>query len=73
VGTAFIAAAVSIATKGQAPLAAILLGAMFFSWVIIVHAPRVAVHLRNGNEWTSAFIALAMCGGAWIVAGTNSK
>ena len=73
VGTAFIAAAVSIATKGQARLAAILLGAMFLSWVIIVHAPRVAVHLRNGNEWTSAFIALAMCGGAWIVAGTNSK
>ena len=73
VGTAFIAAAVSIATKGQARLAAILLGAMFLSWVIIVHAPRVAAHLRNGNEWTSAFIALAMCGGAWIVAGSQLK
>ncbi|HWF90957.1 MAG TPA: hypothetical protein VN684_01675 [Terriglobales bacterium] len=73
VGTAFIAAAVSIATKGQARLAAILLGAMFLSWVIIVHAPRVAAHLRNGNEWTSAFIALAMCGGAWIVAGSGSQ
>lgn len=73
VGTAFIAAAVSISTKGQARLAAILLGVMFLSWVIIVHAPRVAAHLRNGNEWTSAFIALAMAGGAWIVAGASSK
>ena len=73
VGTAFIAAAVSIATKGQARLATILLGTMFLSWVIILHAPRVAAHLRNGNEWTSAFIALAMCGGAWIVEGASSK
>ena len=73
VGTAFIAAAVSISTKGQARLAAILLGVMFLSWVVIVHAPRVAAHLRNGNEWTSAFIALAMAGGAWIVAEASSK
>jgi uncharacterized membrane protein len=73
VGTAFIAAAVSISTKGQARLAAILLGSVFLSWVIIVHAPRVAAHLTNGNEWTSAFIALAMCGGAWLVAGAVSK
>jgi uncharacterized membrane protein len=73
IGVAFIAAAVSIATKGQARLAASLLGAMFSLWVLIVHAPRVAAHLRNGNEWTSLFIALAMSGGAWLVAGTLSN
>jgi uncharacterized membrane protein len=69
IGAAFIAAAVSISTKGQGHLAAILLGIMFFLWVIVLHAPRVFAHLQNGNEWTSAFIALAMSGGAWIIAG----
>ncbi len=69
VGAAFMAAAISIATNGQGRLAATLLGVMFLLWVIVLHAPRVAMHLRDGNEWTSALIALAMSGGAWVVAG----
>ena len=68
VGAAFLAAAVSIATKGQGHLAATLLGVMFLLWVIILHAPRVIAHFHDGKEWTSAFIALAMSGGAWIIA-----
>jgi uncharacterized membrane protein YphA (DoxX/SURF4 family) len=71
VGAAFIAAAVSIATMGQARLAARLLGVMFLTWFIIVHAPRVVTHLHNGNEWTSMFIALAMSGGAWLLAASS--
>lgn len=73
VGAAFIAAAVSIATLGQAQLASTLLGIMFLLWVIVLHAPRVAAHLGSGKEWTSAFVALAMSGGAWIIAATVSK
>jgi uncharacterized membrane protein len=72
VGVAFIAVAVCIATKGQARLAAILLGVMFLLWVIILHGPRVIAHLHDGKEWTSLFVALAMSGGAWILAGTAS-
>ena len=70
VGGAFIAASVSIASKVKGPLAATLLGTMFFLWVIFLHAPRVAAAPHNGKEWTSAFVALAMCGGALIVART---
>jgi uncharacterized membrane protein len=70
VGIAFIAATLSILTNIKARLAATLLGLMFFTWVLIVHLPRVAAAPHNGNEWTSAFVALAMCGGAWIVAAT---
>lgn len=73
VGAAFIAASLSILSKVQAHLAAILLGTMFFLWVFIEHAPRVAADRHNGNEWTSLFVALAMCAGAWMVAGTVSK
>jgi uncharacterized membrane protein len=69
VGVAFIAAALSIATKIYGRLAATLLGTMFLLWVIVLHAPRVLHSPRNGNEWTSAAIALAMSGAAFSVAG----
>ena len=73
VGVAFIATALSILSRVQTHIAAILLGTMFFLWVFILHAPRVAASPHNGDEWTSLFVALAMCGGAWMVAGTVSK
>ena len=69
VGVAFIAAALAIVSGKLAPLAATLLGIMFFLWVVILHAPRVVAALHNANEWTSLWVALAMSGGAWIVAG----
>jgi uncharacterized membrane protein len=69
-GIAFIAATLSIIANIKARLAATLLGVMFFTWVFILHFPRVASALHNGNEWTSLFVALAMSGGAWIVAAT---
>ena len=50
-----------------------LLGLMFFLWVVILHAPRVAASPHNGNEWTSAFVALAMSGSALLVAGTLAR
>ena len=69
IGVAFLATALSLLSNIQARLAAILLGIMFFSWVFILHLPRVLAASTNGNEWTSMFVALAMSGGAWIVAG----
>jgi hypothetical protein len=41
-----------------------------FLWVVTLHAPRVAAALHNGNEWISLFVALAMSGGAFLVAGS---
>jgi hypothetical protein len=73
VGVAFYAAAISIATTIQGRLGAGLLGVMFFLWVLIVHLPRVVAALHNQNEWTSLFVALAMCAAAWIVAGTGHR
>jgi uncharacterized membrane protein len=69
VGAAFIAAALSLATKIQGRLAALLLGLMFLLWVVLLHTPRIIASLHNGNEWTSGMIALAMCGGAFVLAG----
>lgn len=70
VGIAFFFACVSIITKVKVRLAAALLGIMFGTWVLIVHAPRVANHLHNRPEWTSLFICVAMCGGAWLATGS---
>jgi uncharacterized membrane protein YphA (DoxX/SURF4 family) len=69
VGIAFLASALAIMTGRLASLAATLLGVMFFLWVLILHAPRVAAALHNENEWTSLFVALAMSGGAFVIAG----
>jgi uncharacterized membrane protein len=67
-GAAFIAAGVSIATNWMARWAAALLGTMFLLWFLLLHAPRVVTLPRSHdpNEWSSAFIALGMCGGSWI-------
>jgi uncharacterized membrane protein len=72
VGVAFIATCLAIVSGKLARLAATLLGTMFFLWVVVLHAPRVAAALHNGNEWTSMFVALAMSGGAFVIAGTPS-
>src|SRR5229473_2673923 len=64
VGIAFFAAALAIIFRTGAILATSLLGLMFFLWVVLLHLPRVAASPHNGNEWTSAFVALAMSGSA---------
>ena len=73
IGVLFIATTLSILSGIKARLAATLLGFMFFIWVFILHLPRVLAASTNGNEWTSLFVAMAMSGGAWIIAGTLAK
>src|SRR5438094_598227 len=68
VGVAFFAAAAGILCKLMARPAATMLGVMFFLFVVLLHIPRIVGNAGNGNEWTSGFVALAMCGGAWILA-----
>ena len=68
-GSAFIAAGACIALKILGRLAATALGLMFFLWVITLHAPRVYHSLQNGDEWSSLFVALAMAGGSFVIAG----
>ena len=73
VGVAFIAAAIGAVVPKMTRPAGILLGILFFLFVVTLHIPRIAAHSRDGNEWTSGFVALAMCGGAWILAGATSS
>jgi hypothetical protein len=41
---------------------------MFFLFVVLLHIPRIIGSSSDGNEWTSGVVALAMCGGAWVLA-----
>jgi uncharacterized membrane protein YphA (DoxX/SURF4 family) len=66
-GVALIAAGISIVTGFQARLAAILLGVMFLLWVVVLHVPRVTTNPHNGDEWSSLFVAIAMCGSCFII------
>ena len=64
----FIAAGVSVVSRKYLRLSGVMLGLMFFLWVVLVHAPRIARSPHNGNEWNSGFVCLAMSGCTFILA-----
>jgi uncharacterized membrane protein len=69
-GTALLGSGVAITLNIGRQLMATLLGTMIFIWVIILHIPKaIAEHLTNmGSEVTSALIALAYSGIAFVIA-----
>jgi uncharacterized membrane protein len=72
-GAGFIAAGISIVIRKLDQWGAFWLGTMFLLWFLLLHAPRVLIAFRAHDpnspaEWSSAFIALGMSGGSWIVA-----
>jgi uncharacterized membrane protein len=69
-GAGFVVAGVCILVKRLDDLASFWLGVMFLLWFLLLHTPRILSYPRSHNpaEWSSALIALAMCGGSWICA-----
>jgi len=74
-GAALLASGIAMILKIKVELAATLLGAMIFTWFIILHIPRVIVSpvAYLGSEIASAFIALAYSGIAFVIAGASKK
>lgn len=74
-GTALIGSGLAIIFKIRAGLAATLLGTMIFTWFIILHIPRVIASPTAyiGSEITSASIALAYSGIAFVIAGITKR
>jgi len=74
-GAGFIAAGICIALGWMDRWAGFFLGLMFMLWFFLLHLPRVlsAARMNNPNEWSSAFIALAIWGGAWICAARRNE
>jgi uncharacterized membrane protein len=74
-GTALLGSGIAILLKIKTGLAAFLLGAMILIWVIILHIPKsvAAPATDQGGEVSSAFLALAYCGIAFAIAGSEKK
>ncbi|HWA35623.1 MAG TPA: hypothetical protein VG737_15885 [Cyclobacteriaceae bacterium] len=74
-GVALLGSGVSIIFKIQTGLIAFLLGAMVFIWFVILHIPRTIVSPIPylGSEITSAMLALAYSGIAFVIAGKSGK
>ncbi len=69
-GVIFIASGVTIGAKWMDFWGGFFLGLMFLLWFLLLHAPRIMTNSGSHKpaEWSSAFIALAIGGGSWIVA-----
>jgi uncharacterized membrane protein len=78
-GAAFIAAGLSIGLNYWQRPGAAGIGLMFAIWVVTLHLPRVlglyGIPGAPGdpNEWSSLFIAVALWGGTWALAGGTEK
>lgn len=67
-GVVHLAAGLAVLTGVLAGPATLAVGAMFGGWVLVLHAPRVLRMPADPKEWSSLFVALGMCGGAWLLA-----
>lgn len=74
-GVALIGSGIAIILKIKTRLITGLLGTMIFIWFIILHIPRVIASpfAYIGSEVTSAFLALAYSGIAFVFAGATKK
>jgi hypothetical protein len=67
-GVCHLAAGASMITRLSMRLGTLLIGLMFFLFVGLLHAPRVARDSGNLDEWISLFVAVTFCAGAWLLA-----
>jgi len=70
VGFALLAASLSIATKIEVRWSGLLFGIMIFSFVAMLHLPRLHANLRDRISWAVAIRDMSFAGGGWILAGT---
>jgi hypothetical protein len=74
-GIGFMAAGLSMGLNFLQRWGAAGIGLMFGIWVVTLHLPRVLGLYaipgapRDPNEWSSLFIAIALWGGLWAIAG----
>ncbi|HUE43233.1 MAG TPA: hypothetical protein VMP12_06695 [Candidatus Sulfotelmatobacter sp.] len=71
-GTAMMAAGAAIGAGILARLAGIWLAIMFVLWFLTLHLPRVLAAIRNQDELTSMFVALAFSGISLMFAASAS-
>jgi uncharacterized membrane protein len=63
---ALIAGGIGLVIPRTSRLAAALVGAMIFTWLLVLHIPR-GIAMNNRNEWTAVIEALAFSGIAFAL------
>jgi uncharacterized membrane protein len=69
-GFALVAAGIEILFRRQTRLAASLLGSLFLLSFLLLYLPQLLASQPLGGLWTNAGKALALSGGAFLVAGS---
>jgi uncharacterized membrane protein len=65
-GAALIAGGIGLVVPLTSRLAAALVGAMVFTWLLVLHIPR-GIAMNDRNEWTAVLEALAFSGIAFAL------
>jgi len=73
VGAAMVAFAVCIIAKRYAEIAALALGIMLLVFALLYSVPTLAGNIKNGAEWTTLLLALAVAAGGFVAAGKVGK
>jgi len=72
-GAIHIVAGIAVLLRFRTRLAATLESAMMFSFVVLVHVPRVVASPGSRIEWTMLLVACALSCSAWQVAQNESQ
>lgn len=72
-GAANLAAGLALISDVVPRLASALVGAMFASWIGLVHLPRLIAAPRDGNEWIACAMAFALTGVVWTIHGAMTR
>ena len=72
-GAANIAAGLALVSGVLAKTASALVGAMFASWILLVHLPRLMATPGDRSEWVACALAFALTGVVWTVHGALSR
>jgi len=73
VGAAMVALAVCIIAKRHAQIAALALGGLLLIFALLYSVPTLAANIKNGAEWTTLLLALAVAAGGFVAAGKVRK
>jgi len=68
IGSLIVVTAVSILLNKKALLAARVLGVTLLLFTLLLHVPLLVADSRNGQEWTTSMLDLAIAAGALIIA-----
>jgi len=67
-GLFLFAAGVCLLVRRTRRGAALAVGWFLAIWILVLHAPHLANHPRDGGGWTTAFEVVALGGAAWVLA-----